>query len=154
VRAVLAQDLGAWLLKGNGDTSDIAERAAAGETIDRWCVQPSYRTELMRSGHPVVFWVAGSRRGLTAGIWALGELTGPPRLDPDGPHRKLRAPLRLRWLAPEERVSRAALRADPRLIDLEVLRQPMASNPSFVTVTQLDALRDHLPRPAPHGRRL
>jgi hypothetical protein len=34
------------------------------------------------------------------------------------------------------------LRSHDRLADLEVLRQPQASNPSFLTVAQFDALRE------------
>jgi alpha-galactosidase len=40
-------------------------------------------------------------------------------------------------------VDRAGIRADLRLADIEVLRQPQAANPSFLTVTQFAALATH-----------
>ncbi|WP_430791154.1 hypothetical protein [Actinoplanes sp. G11-F43] len=135
--AVTIEDLGAWLLKANGMTSGLAEWRRA----DRWCVRPGYRTRLMAAGQPVIFWVSGDRRRVTPGVWALGELTGRPAVS-DG---KLRVPLRLHWLDEEQRVHRDSLRADPGLTDLEVLRQPQAANPSFVTVKQAAVLRAHLP---------
>jgi hypothetical protein len=42
---------------------------------------------------------------------------------------------------PARRVSRAEIRADSRLADLEVFRQPQGSNPSYLTVAQFAALR-------------
>jgi hypothetical protein len=53
-------------------------------------------------------------------------------------------PVTLRWLDAADRVARDAVRADPRLAGLEVLRQPMAANPSFATRAQWAALLDHL----------
>jgi hypothetical protein len=139
-RAVTVENLGAWLLKANGVTSDIAEVAARREPIRRWCVQPGYRTRLMAAGQPVIFWVSGDRRRVSPGIWAVGELSGPPAVA-DG---KLRVPLELRWLDEDQRVHRDSLLADGGLTTLEVLRQPQAGNPSFVTVEQLIALRAYL----------
>jgi hypothetical protein len=144
VRVVSADDLGAWLLKASGDHTDIAERAARRVQPGHWCVRPGYRTGLMRPGHRLVFWVSGSRRRLVPGIWALGQLTGPPM--PDSVPDRLRVPLALRWLDEDRRVARDALRADERLTGLEVLRQPQAANPSFVTVRQLRAIDEHLRR--------
>lgn len=147
---VSLDDLGAWLLKANGDTSDVAERAARGEDVARWCVQRSYRTALMGPGQPVLLWVSGSRR-VAPGVWAVGTVTG--RVLPTGPPeptdgaraaRRQHVPVTLRWLDEADRVPRDAVRADPRLADLEVLRQPMAANPSFATRAQWAALLHHL----------
>jgi hypothetical protein len=144
VRMVSLEHLGAWLLKCNGNTSGIRETAAQHTPIRQWCVQASYRTELMAATQPVLFWVSGNPRRLTPGVWATGELTGPPVLDSDGDHPKLRVPLDLRWLDEPGRVARAALQADERLAAMEVLRQPQAANPSFVTKAQFAAIRDHI----------
>jgi hypothetical protein len=152
---ITVDDLGAWLLKANGDTSDVAARAARGEHVKRWCVQRSYRTALMEAGQPVVLWVSGSRR-VVPGLWAVGTLTGAATDDrvlptghidtTDGARaaRRQHVPVTLRWLDAADRVARDAVRADPRLADLEVLRQPMAANPSFATRAQWTALLDHL----------
>ncbi|MEU4623193.1 hypothetical protein AB0G04_24865 [Actinoplanes sp. NPDC023801] len=141
IRALNLEDLGSWLLKANGMTSDIAEVAARREPVRRFCVRPGYRARLMAAGQPVLLWVSGDRRRVTPGIWAAGELTGPA-LVADG---KLRVPLELRWLDDDRRVHRDTVRSDGRLADLEVLRQPQAANPSFVTAEQMAALRAYLP---------
>jgi hypothetical protein len=141
-RRVRPADLGAWLLKGNADRADLAARFARQPRVTRWCVQPSYRTRLMRAGQPVLFWASGSRNRLPYGIWGVGELAGCPALDPrDG---RWHVPLDLTIGDPDTWVPRRELRADPRLTGLEVLRQPQAANPSFVTVTQFEAVTEYL----------
>lgn len=138
-RRVTVENLGAWLLKGNADHTDLADRFTGDPAVPNWCVQPSYRTRLMRTGQPVVFWVSGSRRRLTYGVWGMGRLAGEPCPAPDG---HWRVPLSLTVWDPARRLAREQLRADTRLRDLEVLRQPQAANPSYVTVAQFAALRE------------
>jgi hypothetical protein len=140
---VTAENLGAWLLKGNADRADLPGRFAAQPRVTHWCVQSSYRTRLMRAGQPVLFWGSGSRnRAITYGLWGLGRLAGPAAVDPaDG---RWRVPLDLVIAGPADWVSRADLRHDPALADLEVLRQPQAANPSFVTVRQFEVIRRRL----------
>jgi hypothetical protein len=142
---VSTDTLGAWLLKANGDRSDIGERAARRDDITNWCVHRSYRTALMCSGQPFVLWVSGTRR-VMPGIWAVGTLAGPAVADPGTTDRRLRVPVVLRWLDEQMRLSRAAVLADSRLGDLEVLRQPQAANPSFLTLEHWRVVRDHLAR--------
>jgi hypothetical protein len=138
-RRVRLDDLGAWLLKGNADQSDLAGRFARDPRVTRWCLQPSYRLELMRAGQPVLFWASGSRRRDAAyGIWGRGELAGTPERDGDAGWW---VPLDLVIAGPADRLPREELRADPRLSELEVLRQPQAANPSFVTVAQYAVIR-------------
>jgi hypothetical protein len=139
--AVRPENLGAWLIKGNADRVDLAGRFARDPAVRSWCVQPSYRTGLMRAGQPVVFWASGSRSKLGYGVWGLGRLTGEPRLDGD----QLTVPLDLLIWEPASRIRRERLRADERLAGLEVFRQPQGANPSFLTVAQFEALRDHRP---------
>jgi hypothetical protein len=96
-------------------------------------VQRSYRLDLMNPGQPVLFWGSGSRsRHVAYGIWGLGRLAGPARPEADG--HGWWVPLDLTIWPPERWISRDALRAE--LPDLEVLRQPQAANPSFVTREQ------------------
>jgi hypothetical protein len=141
-RKVDLADLGAWLLKGNADRRDLADRFARDPRVETWGVHPSYRTALMAAGQPVLFWGSGSRHRLPYGIWGLGEVAGPP-----GYYHEAG-----RWLVPltlviwdrHEWVPRTELRGDPRLAGLEVLRQPQAANPSYVSRAEFGALRDYL----------
>jgi hypothetical protein len=142
-RKVDLADLGAWLLKGNADRRDLAARFATDPRVETWGVHPSYRTAMMAAGQPVLFWGSGSRHRLPYGIWGSGEVAGPPAYYPEAG----------RWLVPlnvviwdrDEWVPRTELRGDPQLAGLEVLRQPQAANPSYVTKAELAALRDFLP---------
>ncbi|MEU4693656.1 hypothetical protein [Actinoplanes sp. NPDC023714] len=135
---VRLEELGAWLLKGNADHGGLAERFAREPRVGRWCVQRSYRLELMRAGQPVLFWGSGSRRrGFPYGIWGLGKLIGPAE---ESAGNGWEVPLDLTIAPPEEWIPRERLRAHDELAGLEVLRQPQASNPSFVTKRQFAAL--------------
>jgi hypothetical protein len=139
---VTAADLGAWLLKGNADRVDLVERFRRDPRVSTWCVQPGYRARMMGPGQRVVFWASGSRSRLPYGVWGCGFVTGPAELHLDD--GRWRVPLDLVIADPTEWVLRTELRADPRLADAEVFRQPQAANPSFLTVAQFAALRDHL----------
>ncbi|MGK5741000.1 hypothetical protein [Micromonospora sp. URMC 103] len=142
-RRVRLADLGAWLVKGNADTTDLAARFAREPRVSGWCVRPGYRARLMRAGQPVVLWASGSRGRLPYGVWGTGRVTGPAQPgEPGGPWS---VPLDLVVLDEPLRVRRERLRADSRLAGLEVFRQPQAANPSYLTVAQFAALRDHLP---------
>ncbi len=148
-RRVTLDNLGAWLLKGNADNADLAGRFAREPRVGTWCVQPGYRTRLMSSGQPVVFWASGSRGRLPYGVWGVGRLAGAPVLGADD--GRWRVPLDLRIFDEQHRVRREELRGDDRLADIEVFRQPQAANPSFLTTEQFAALLDYLPdrEPAP-----
>jgi len=135
-RVVTSESLGAWVLKGNADRVDLAGRFVEEPRVPQWCVRPGYRMRLMRAGQPVVFWASGSR----AGVWGLGTLAGEAELLDDGAWH---VPLEL-TIAPEPlRVPRSVLRADERLAEIEVFRQPQASNPSFLTVDQFAVVRSY-----------
>ncbi|MFB9239336.1 EVE domain-containing protein [Plantactinospora siamensis] len=142
-RRVTLDDLGAWLIKGNADAADLVGRFARDPRVSGWCVRPGYRARLMRAGQPVVFWASGSRGRLRYGVWGLGRVTGPA--EPGEPGSPWSVPLDLTILAEPSRLTRRELGADPRLADLEVLRQPQAANPSYLTVAQFAALCQHLP---------
>ncbi|WNM38136.1 hypothetical protein RMN56_23765 [Micromonospora halotolerans] len=146
-RRVTLDDLGAWLIKGNADAVDLTGRFAADPAVPTWCVRPGYRVRLMRAGQPVVFWASGSRGRAPYGVWGVGRVAAAPRPGPPGEPWTL--PLDLTILDEPLRVRRELLRADGRLAGAEVFRQPQAANPSYLTVAQFAALRDHLP--APHG---
>ncbi|MGN9804789.1 hypothetical protein [Micromonospora sp. L32] len=142
-RRVTPESLGAWLVKGNADAVDLGSRFAADPRVRSWCVRPGYRTALMRAGQPVVLWASGSRRRLAYGVWGVGRLAGPAV--PGAPGEPWSVPLELTVLDPGDRVPRERLRADARLAGAEVLRQPQGANPSWLTVAEFAALREHLP---------
>ncbi|MDI6102719.1 hypothetical protein QLQ12_29280 [Actinoplanes sp. NEAU-A12] len=145
-RRINRDNLGAWLLKGNADRAGLLDRFARDPRVERWCVQRSYRLDLMDAGQPVLFWGSGCRdRAVAYGIWGWGRLRGPARPEPGGAGWWV--PLDLTIADPSAWIRRDELRADPELADLEVLRQPQAANPSFVTVRQWEVLHRRLPIP-------
>lgn len=137
---VSRETLGSWILKCNPAVTNLSELIEHG--VRSWCVQKTYRTTLFEPGQPVLLWVSGSARATpTPGIWATGHLTGPAewRSSASGEPPKYVVPLTLEFLP--EPIPRALLVAHPDLADLEVIRQPQMSNPSFATRTQYAALR-------------
>jgi hypothetical protein len=145
---VKSSDLGAWVLKGNADHTDLIDRFARDRRVSRWCVRPSYRLGLMRDGQPVLFWGSGSKNRLVPyGIWGLGKLAGEPvRAGAEGGWS---VPLELEIAERDAWLPRQVLRDDPRLAALEVLRQPQGANPSFVTVRQFAAIQELFPAHRP-----
>ncbi|NJP34381.1 hypothetical protein [Micromonospora thermarum] len=139
-RRVDLDRLGAWLIKGNADQSDLAARFTREPHVRSWCVRPGYRAPLMAPGQPAVFWASGSRGRLRYGVWGTGRVAGAP-VPGDGTWT---VPLDLTILPESDRLAREVLRADGRLATAEVLRQPQAANPSFLTVAEYAALCEHL----------
>jgi hypothetical protein len=137
---VTSGSLGAWLLKAAPGAA-LHELAGSGyATVTTRCVRPSYRTDLVAAGQPVLLWVSGHDPRCPVGVHAAGRTTGPVEDSVDG----LVMPVRLSPVSPV--VPREALVADPLLASLEVLRMPAGSNPSYLDVTQYDALRAAFPQ--------
>jgi hypothetical protein len=149
-RLLTPQTLGAWLLKVDPRTSDVGAMVRGDfASVTTRCVRPTYRTELVEAGQPVLLWVSGRDPAHPAGLHAQGWTTGPAhQLGPDHV-----LPVSLRTL--EDHVPRGELLAHPVLASLEVLTMPAGSNPSYVTKEQLDALRAGWPQvtvaPRPAG---
>ena len=141
-RALTTDSLGAWLLKAS-PAGGALDQVVLDEfrTVATRCVRPSYRTDLVRAGQPVLLWVSGGDPRHPSGIQAQGRTTGPVvETAEDGPV----IPVRLRPVDPL--VPRESLLADPVLAGLEVLRMPAGSNPSYLDVEQYAALRDAFPQ--------
>lgn len=139
-RAVTLADLGAWLMKARGGEPSTQAHVREGfASVESWCVRSSYRTALVAPGQPVLLWVSGGQRDPAAGIHAFGTTTG----EVTGPPDDMIVPLRLEPLAPT--VLRVELVGHRLLADLEVVRMPAGSNPSYVTREQLAALRELRP---------
>jgi hypothetical protein len=141
-RAVIALTFGAWLLKANPRVSAVDGLVRSGfGPVTGWCVRPSYRTELVERGQPVLFWVSGGDPVHPTGIYAQGRTRGRPRPEPGG--TTLVLPLHLDPLP--EPVLRTDLLEHPLLAGLEVLRMAAGSNPSFLDREQLAELRRQWP---------
>lgn len=134
---VSRDNLGAWVLKCNPTVSDLPGLlAGGGRSVATWCVADNYRSELFEAGQPLLFWVSGAAgRTPTPGIWGSGRIAGPARSRADG---KLVVPIELEFL--DQPLARSELASVRPLRDLEVIRQPQMSNPSFVTPDQYAVL--------------
>lgn len=140
-RAVSAATLGAWLVKRRGDDcADLVDSRF--ETLTGCCVRAGYRADLVDDGQPVLLWISGRDPEHPAGIYARGSTTGRCLAGPEGSGKPL-MPVRLAPLAIP--VLREQVLAVPGLADLEVVRMPAGSNPSYLDVTQLDALAAAFP---------
>lgn len=150
-RAVTPETLGAWLLKANPLTYPIADwiRERPDRPITAWSVQQNYRSAMMQAGQLVYLWVSGNGRDIESGVWGHGRVTGqcdvgaPDRewLDKDAAARATYfAMVEIEFLASP--VTRSTLSAAPEFEDLEVLRTPNGSNPSFLTHDQARAMRE------------
>ncbi|GAA1593478.1 hypothetical protein GCM10009789_54390 [Kribbella sancticallisti] len=138
------ENLGAWVLKCNPAVTDL--RALIEHGVRTWCVQDNYRSALFEDGQPAFLWVSGSARATpTPGFWAVGSVTGPAewRAPAAGESPKYVVPLALEFLP--EPVSRVEVVAQPGLAEVEVIRQPQMSNPSFLTRAEYERLRELLP---------
>ena len=77
-RALTPATLGAWLLKATGSAPSTRAHVRAGFAgVDTWCVQPTYRTDLVEAGEAGVVPVALSP---VAHPLLRTELTGHPDL--------------------------------------------------------------------------
>lgn len=135
-RALTPETVGAWLVKARGAAPSTHAHVVAGFVdVGSWCVRPTYRTELVAAGQPVLLWVSGTERAHPAGIYARGRTTGPVDADV--------MPMTLEPL--EHPLLRTELLGHPGLATMEVLRMPAGSNPSFVTPEQLRVLAEMSP---------
>lgn len=130
-RALSSDTLGAWLVKATGAAPSTRAHVRAGFAgVDTWCARPTYRTDLVAAGQPVLLWVSGSEADQPAGLYAHGRTTGPAG---DGVMPMVLAPL-------DDPLLRSELVGHPDLAAMEVLRMPAGSNPSYVTPEQLAVL--------------
>ncbi len=139
--AVSLSTLGAWLLKVSPQTTSVGELRRQGfREVTRRCVQPSYRTALVRAGQPVLLWVSGRDPRHPAGVHAVGHTTGSVQVA----GAEVSMPVRLRAVEPV--LTRDEILADPVLACLEVIRVPAGSNPSYLDTGQYLALRSTFPQ--------
>jgi hypothetical protein len=133
---VTLEVLGAWVIKCNPGKTDVAPFRAAGVTKPTWCVADNYRSQLIRPGHRVLFWVSAHPR---RGLWGAGRITGDVSVQ-DG---QLHVPVCIPLFA--EPVTAAELSAVPGLRSMEVFRSPQQANPSWVSAAELALIEPLLP---------
>lgn len=153
-RAVTANTLGAWLIKGSEDVYPVDKLIRNRfSTVTGWSLRETYRTDLIKPNQPVLFWISGSSKIYPAGIYAEGHTTGIAMADvaddewvdpAERGRSKLFMPVELRPLAAP--VLRSDLLRHPSLSQIEVLKMAAGSNPSFVTPADLAALRSDWPQ--------
>jgi hypothetical protein len=158
--AVTEESLGAWVMKCNPAVWDLEGFIANGEAvIDDWTVVENYRSAMMRYGQRVLLWVTGNDKSLPRGFWGSGWITGEVEGVVDSGADEdvsdywldLEARERFRFAAPmnlhvwDEPVPESEVIQVPGLDGLEVIRMRQASNPSWVTAEQLEALEPLLP---------
>ena len=124
-------------------TDGWRETGFTGETTR--CVRKSYRLDLVTAGQPVLLWISGQDPDLPAGIHAQGHTTSGVRLGVANDPPVMSVDLR----PVDPVVLRRDIRLHPELSQLEVIRTPVGSNPSFVTRQQLDELRRVWPQIGP-----
>ena len=132
-------EVASWVFKANPDVWDVEGHLARHGSVERWCVVPGYRGDLLAAGHAALLWLTGSR----AGVVAVGTVTGTTchEVDPEGEQLRRWAPVHLRAVDP---VRKASLWADPRFHRAEVVRLPRLGSPLALTRSELDVVEDAL----------
>jgi hypothetical protein len=135
-RSVTLETLGAWVIKCNPRVTSVEPFLATGEAKRSWCVADNYRSQLIRPGHRVLFWVSAHPR---RGIWGAGRVTG----DVSGEPGELRMAVSIRLLASP--LTAVELSTLPGLGSMEVFRSPQQANPSWVSAAELAIIEPLLP---------
>lgn len=135
-RSVTLESLGAWVIKCNPRMTPVDAMLAAGETKPHWCVADNYRSRLIGPDQRVLFWVSAHPR---RGFWGAGRITGEVAVEDGQLHVPVRIPLFTEPLTATELSSVEGLRA------MEVFRSPQQSNPSWVSVAEMELLEPLLP---------
>ncbi|ADU01719.1 EVE domain-containing protein [Mycolicibacterium gilvum] len=136
-RSVTPQTLGAWVIKCNPGRTPVDAMRRSGRADARWCVAANYRSQLMRPGQRVLFWVSAHR---LRGFWGAGRITGSPSTVDGRLSVAVRIPLFAEPLTAVEVSRCSALRS------LEVFRSPQQSNPSWVSTDEWAVLEPLLPQ--------
>lgn len=147
---VSESNLGAWLLTCNPKHYNLPQEIDDGEThVGSWSVVDNYRSRMFEPGQRALLWMAGPENGAAPrGIWGIGYIDGELSAT-DGMRGRYWSDdakaAAVRWyvntdieiLDPDERIHVEELRSVPGLADIEIIRQPQTSNPSWVTKEEL-----------------
>lgn len=156
-RKVTRENFGAWVLKCDPHVWDLDLYLELGDRdITGWSVAQSYRTDLMRAGQPVVFWVSGPKKGALTfrGVWGIGRLTSGAKW---GKGLSAKRAKESGWLDVhkasdpgysvstdivlwDDPIPADVFMADPVLAASEIVRVQQQSNPAFLTKQEYKAL--------------
>ena len=142
---------GAWVLKLSPYVYDVnTVFAALDGRVRLWSVAQEVRSASMDEGQPVYLWIDEGDPHREAGIWGVGRVTGQcisgvadaSWLDLDAASRAtVFAVVEIMLL--DQPVTRAAFLGDSRLTEAEVIRDPLAPNPGFLSPSEVQALAGH-----------
>jgi hypothetical protein len=155
-RVLTHELIGCWVVKANPQTWDYfghrEDEGVRPGTVHRsgWTVSRNYRAEMMAPGDLIVLWVTGRN---DPGIYEIGRVTGTvyevDGMNPDyaidrakAKQTTLAVPFRATPLRTP--VPRTDILDDPVLSSCEQIRMPRVSNPTYLTVHEVEALGDHL----------
>ena len=144
---VTVETLGAWVIKCNPAVTDFGSLLRSGEPIRTWCVANNYRAAMMDTGQLALLWVSGPNGAQFArGIWGVGQVRAPAEAvvaESSSSRRTTRvAQLDIPMLAAP--ITAGAISGVAELGKVEVIRQPFAPNPSWVSRGDLAVLEPML----------
>jgi len=132
-----------WLIQCNPKVTDAVDLRRGGELPTNWTV--NIRVDEIQAGDLVVFWLSGKK----AGVYALGEITGPAYpgmlneddiLTDDHPNWDTFVPFDLYLDLFDCPILRADLKADPRFAGESIIVQPWAANAHRVSKPAFQAI--------------
>ena len=142
-----------WILQGNPARSDVAALIEAGRSIESWSISRHARD--LTLGDRAALWVGGT----DAGIYALGEITGPSFGDvaDDSWAEEYRgrpmlfASVRLDDFLDGDPILKRELIGDPRFSRARIVSQPQAGNPFLTTDEEWSVIDELLMGRTHHG---
>ena len=147
--AAAADGVGAWILRLDPTVWDLGRFVADGHReVSTWAVEDNARSAAMTHGQRVFLWAGGEGTIIMPGVWGAGWVVGPcaPKsvadgywVDPAGNSRRgLFADVSIQFLP--NPVGQQHVVNDPRLAGIEVLRDPLGSNPGCLTPEEAAAM--------------
>jgi hypothetical protein len=149
-------DLGCWIVKGNGATNPgyigidtgSARSMPASVIETTWCLSArTRRPALVRRGDLIALWITGK---VNPGIYEFGYVTSDGVVDePTDPGSALHVDFQAIRLDQDSYVPRAEMAASPTLRNCEQFRAPIMANPSYLTRPEAVLLAELIARRVP-----
>ena len=144
-----SEGVGAWVLRLDPTVWDMARFIADGHRgVSAWAVEDDEKAATMARGQRVFLWAGGDGTRIMPGVWGAGWVVGPCHsksvadgywVDPAGNSQpRLFADVSIQFLPHPVGIDEIA--NDSRLAAIEVLRDPLGSNPSRLTTDESAAL--------------